>query len=112
MKISLQRHSDKKTDRYTPPPTREDAMGFVVLEVQPTPNPNALKFILNRSISEQSTSFFDAAAAKDHPVASALFEIPGVSSLLLLGDFITVNKRAEAKWPAIKEGVRKTLKVL
>ena len=87
-------------------------MGFLVLEVQPTPNPNALKFILNRSISEQSTSFFDAAAAKDHPVAGRLFEIPGVSSLLLLGDFITVNKRAEAKWPAIKEGVRKVLKVL
>ncbi len=87
-------------------------MAYTVLEVQSTPNPNALKFILNRSISEQSTSFFDAASAKDHPAASMLFEIPGVNSLLLLGDFITINKRPEAKWPAIKEGVRKTLKVL
>jgi len=84
-------------------------MAFSVLEVQSTPNPNALKFILDRSISEQSTSFFDAASAKDHPVASVLFEIPGVSSLLLLGDFITVNKRPQAKWPAIEKGVRKAL---
>lgn len=87
-------------------------MAFRVLEVQSTPNPNARKFILDRAISEQSTSFFDAASAKDHPVASVLFAVPGVSSLLLLGDFITVNKRPEAKWPVIEKGVHGILKRL
>ena len=84
-------------------------MPFSVVEVQPTPNPNALKFLLDREISDQPASFFDAGAAADHPVARRLFAIPGVSSLLLLGDFVTVNKSADASWPQIKERVRQVL---
>ena len=84
-------------------------MGFRVNEVQATPNPNAAKFMLDRAISDQPASFFNAGAAKDHPIASRLFEIPGVTSLLLLGDFVTVNKQADAKWSAIKPQVKKVL---
>ena len=84
-------------------------MPFSVVEVQPTPNPNALKFVLDREISDQPTSFFNADAATDHPIASRLFSIPGVSSLLLLGDFITVNKTADSSWPPIRDQVRKVL---
>lgn len=84
-------------------------MAFSVVEVQPTPNPNALKFMLDRPITEQPTSFFNASAADDHPIASRLFAIPGVSSLLLLGDFVTVNKSPDASWPAIKMRVRQVL---
>jgi Scaffold protein Nfu/NifU N terminal len=84
-------------------------MPFSVVEVQPTPNPNALKFLLNGPIAEHPTSFFSAEAATSHPIASRLFAIPGVSSLLLLGDFVTVNKAADASWPPIKEKVRQVL---
>lgn len=84
-------------------------MSFSVLEVQPTPNPNALKFVLDGEIAGQPTSFFNAEAATGHPVASRLFAIPGVCSLLLLGDFVTVNKSADANWPPIKERVKQVL---
>jgi len=84
-------------------------MGFTVHDVQPTPNPNALKFILDRPVSEQPTSFFNAGSAKDHPLASRLFGVPGVSSLLLLGDFITINKSPEARWADIKGKVEQVL---
>ena len=84
-------------------------MPFVVKEIQPTPNPNAAKFVLDRPVAEQPTSFFDAGAAGDHPIASKLFAIEGVSSLLLLGDFITVNKRPDARWPQISKRVRQVL---
>jgi hypothetical protein len=87
-------------------------MPFSVVEVQPTPNPNALKFVLDKAISDQPTSFFDAGAAAGHPIASRLFAIPGVSSLLLLGDFVTVNKTADASWPPIRDQVRKVLAVV
>jgi NFU1 iron-sulfur cluster scaffold homolog, mitochondrial len=86
-------------------------MGFRVHEVQPTPNPNAAKFILDRSISEQPTSFFNAEAAKGHPLAVQLFAIPGVTSLLLLGDFVTINKSPQAKWADIKTKVEQVLAV-
>ena len=84
-------------------------MGFKVFEIQPTPNPNALKFVLDHAVSDQSISFLNAGAAHDHPLAGRLFGVDGVASLLLLGDFITVNKRPEAEWPAIKRGVRRVL---
>ena len=87
-------------------------MPYEVLEVQPTPNPNALKFLLDRQIAEHPTSFFNADAAADHAVARRLFAVPGVSSLLLLGDFVTVNKSSEASWADIKAQVRRVLSEL
>ncbi|MEA2707559.1 MAG: hypothetical protein QOF78_160 [Phycisphaerales bacterium] len=84
-------------------------MGYRVIEIQPTPNPNAAKFVLDRAVSEQPLSFFNAAAAKDYPLASRLFEIPGVSSLLLLGDFITINKSPNGDWDDISDQARAVL---
>ena len=84
-------------------------MAWRVREIQPTPNPNAAKFILDGQITEQSISFLTPRAAEGHPLASRLFSIPGVSSLLLLGDFITVNKSPEARWADITGRVRKVL---
>lgn len=85
-------------------------MAFDVVEIQPTPNPNAAKFVVRPSIADQPTSFFNADAARAHPIASQLFGIPGVTSVLLLGDFITVNKEPAVAWPGIHRGVREVLK--
>ena len=93
-------------------------MGFVVVEVVSTPNPNAVKFVLDRPVAERPVSFLtaDALVGKqaEHPVSKSglvarLFAIPGVSSLLFLNDFVTVNKRPEAKWPGLKRAVKKAL---
>ncbi len=84
-------------------------MPFKVTKIQPTPNPNAVKVILDGAISDDSISFLSAEQAQEHPVARRLFAIAGVSSLLFLGDFITVNKNAAAGWPPIKRAVREVL---
>ena len=84
-------------------------MGFGVTEVQQTPNPNAVKFMLDRPVSEGTVSFLSAEQAENHPIGRRLFAIPGVCSVLLLGDFVTVNKTAEAAWPGIKKKVRQVL---
>lgn len=84
-------------------------MPFRVQETQPTPNPNAVKFILDRTIVEQPTSYFNAAAAKGHALAEQLFTISGVSSLLFLGDFVTVNKTPDARWEQITPSVKALL---
>jgi len=84
-------------------------MPFRVTEIQPTPNPNAVKFMLDRPISEGSMSFLSVDQAEGHAIAQALFAIPGVESLLLLGDFVTVNKADAAAWPQIKKRVKQLL---
>jgi NFU1 iron-sulfur cluster scaffold homolog, mitochondrial len=82
---------------------------FSVKEVQPTPNPNALKFVLDRPISDRPTSFLDASSARDHPLTSQLFAISGVSNVLLLGDFVTVGKTPAANWASITARVKRLL---
>jgi hypothetical protein len=88
---------------------RTHDLPFTVSDIQPTPNPNAAKFILDRRISDQPTSFFDAASAQGHPIAARLFAVEGVSSVLLLGDFVTINKSPEARWPQINRRVKAVL---
>jgi hypothetical protein len=85
------------------------AMSFTVREIQPTPNPNALKFVLDRTISVQPASFFNPEQAKDHALASKLMAITGVSHVMLLSDFVTIGKRSEARWSDIKTAVTKLL---
>lgn len=84
-------------------------MTFRISKIQPTPNPNATKFVLDGQISDQPTSFLNAASAGNHPVASRLFAIPGVNSVLLLGDFVTINKTPEANWSDITSKVEQAL---
>jgi hypothetical protein len=85
------------------------ALAFAVKEAQSTPNPNAVKFVLDRPICDRPTSFVNAASAQDHPVASRLFAIQGVSSVLMLGDFVTVNKSPDAVWSEIASKVKQVL---
>jgi hypothetical protein len=84
-------------------------MPIKVVEVQPTPNPNALKFVLDRTIVPQPISMFNPDAAKGNALAEKLFNIEGVASLLFLGDFITVNKAPAEKWADITPKVKALL---
>ena len=84
-------------------------MGYRVISVEPTPNPNALKFLLDGRISDKPVSFFSPEAGKGHALAEKLFAIQGVTSLLLLDDFVTVNKQAAAAWKSITPEVKRVL---
>ena len=67
---------------------------------QPTPNPNAGKFIAPRKVVEgkASRSFYSPDDAASDPLAAALFELEGVASIFMVDDFVTVTKTPEAAW--------------
>jgi len=74
----------------------------ITVQVQPTPNVNALKFVLNRRLTEgRSRTFRSAAEAADVPYAAQLLQIPGVVQVFVLNDFITVTRDPSADWNAI-----------
>ena len=79
---------------------------------QGTPNPNALKFTLNRSVAAQGTTYRDAASAEP-AWAKALLGIPGVTQVFALNNFISVTKSAGADWnvvgPEIEGSLRRAL---
>jgi hypothetical protein len=78
---------------------------------QPTPNPNAGKFVVGRTVVEgkSSKSFYNAGQAASDPIAQALFQIEGVASLFMVEDFITVTKTPAAEWSALVPRVVKVL---
>ncbi len=87
-------------------------MSYRVVEFQPTPNPNAIKCILDRAIrsrEEGPASYRAAAESHAEPLAAALFAVPGVSGLLINEDWITVNKDARSEWAPIKAEITKVL---
>ncbi len=85
-------------------------MAFSVTSFEPTPNPNAVKCLLDRPISTGPRSFLNAAAAESDPIARALFAVEGVTSVLMNRGWITVNKRAETAWSAVKPQIKRVLR--
>src|SRR6185436_18956401 len=70
-----------------------------IADIQETPNPNAVKFILKEPVSAgTSHSFKSQEAAEGDPLASSLFEIPDVLSVFYMDKMITVEKSDEAEW--------------
>ena len=88
------------------------AMPIAVTKFQPTPNPNALKCIVDKPMGAEIRSFRTAADAAGDPLAAALFALPGVTGLLITSDWLTVSKSPEAGWGPIKAGVKSTLETL
>lgn len=80
------------------------------LRFDPTPNPNAFKVTVPTPFCQGSKIISKPEQAVT-PVAKALFEIPGVTSLFFLNDFVTVSKKPEADWevllPLVKEALEK-----
>jgi NFU1 iron-sulfur cluster scaffold homolog, mitochondrial len=99
---------------------REEREGTTVAEQEPlqidiegTPNPNSAKFVLNRTVVDQTRSYFNIGMVTEDDkvagVAKQLFAISGVRTLMFLNDFITVSKEANADWNMIAEKTQEIL---
>ena len=67
-----------------------------VLDVSTTPNPDAMKFTVDRRFDEM----FNIASADDaaaNPFAKAVFDAGGVATVFGTADFITVTRTDDAK---------------
>jgi Fe-S cluster biogenesis protein NfuA len=76
---------------------------LMVQDVDLTPNPQALKFVLNEKLLNRETRNFQTKeeAAKD-PLAKGIFEITGVVSVFYMDKFITIEKEAKTNWGQIQ----------
>ncbi len=73
-----------------------------IADIQETPNPNAVKFILKEAVSHgTSHSFKDAAAAVDNELARSIFEVGEVVSVFYMDKMITVEKTDDIEWDEI-----------
>ena len=70
-----------------------------IAEIEPTPNPNAMKFVLKEPLTWGiSRSYENAEQAKDDKLAAALFDIEHVTSVFYVDHWITVTQDGSADW--------------
>lgn len=73
-----------------------------IADIQETPNPNAVKFILKEAVSYGTSHSFDSIGKADNDqLAKSLFEIGDVVSVFYMDKMITVEKTDDADWDEI-----------
>jgi len=83
---------------------------FHVVRVQPTPNPDAFQFIMNKQVIVSGTKTFnDADEAKGDPLGESLFSVFGVENVFFKENFVTITKSKVVGWHAIMEKLGETL---
>ncbi len=86
----------------------------IIIESEWTPNPNALKFILNREVRPGDKVSFDSAEdASAVPLAHDLFHLPYVRQVHFFENVITVSKDELPDWekakPEIEDVIRRLI---
>ncbi|MEW5739438.1 MAG: NifU family protein [Myxococcota bacterium] len=83
----------------------------VNIQLEWTPNPSTLKYVVDTSLLPRGAMNFqskDVAEAKS-PLARRLFDIKGVTAVMLGTNFVTVTKGDEGEWDELNDGVMTAL---
>ena len=81
-----------------------------VVRTKETPNPNALQFVINAVVLDNGKiSFTSKKEAEGDKMAEAVFERPGVLSVFVMDNFVTVTKDEKTSWVPLKDRVWKTI---
>ncbi|MSR76779.1 MAG: NifU family protein [Candidatus Omnitrophica bacterium] len=74
----------------------------IKIGVELTPNPNSLKFIVNRPLLDYGSIYFpDKKSAEGSLLSSRIFEVESVADVLVGTNFITVTKKDGPKWESL-----------
>ena len=79
----------------------------VNIQLEWTPNPSTLKYVVDTALLPRGAMNFvskDVAAEKS-PLALKLFDIKGVTGVMLGTNFVTVTKGDEGEWDELNDGV-------
>lgn len=88
----------------------QPGLGFR-MHAERTPNPQSIKWVLSESLSEDGTAHFREPVTHEvSPLASSLFAIPGVASVFLGANFVTVTKQEDLDWPDLAQPVVDAIK--
>ena len=82
-----------------------------ISDIEETPNPNAVKFILREPVSNGVARHYGSAdLAENDPLAKSLFDVGHVVSVFYMDKMITVEKDEEGDWdellPALAVPIR------
>jgi hypothetical protein len=83
----------------------------IKIMVESTPNPNSVKFVLNRTVVEQGSESYDGSQGGDKsPLAQKMFKVPGVKDLFLMKNFVSLSRHPNKTWSEIVPKVEEVLR--
>lgn len=83
-----------------------------MVEVTPggTPNPNAIKFTLDRpSVEGRGKTFRAGSEPDDFPLGARIFALDGVTNVFATADFVSVTKEDDVSWDELGPQVMEAL---
>ncbi|MGH8620208.1 MAG: NifU family protein [Burkholderiales bacterium] len=82
-----------------------------ISEIEGTPNPNAMKFVLKEPLTWGVTRSYDSAvSAADDPVAKAIFDIEHVTNVFYVDNWVTVTQDGQAEWQELMRRIAEPLR--
>ncbi len=79
----------------------------IKINVQETPNPNAIKINASERLFEgPASTSLKSGAETDHPLAKALLAIEGIDNIFGINDFVTISKKSDVQWDTIMPSVQ------
>jgi Fe-S cluster biogenesis protein NfuA len=85
---------------------------MITIYSEATPNPETMKFVLNRMLlPNDTTDFPDKESASDSPLATELFEkFSFVKGVFIMNNFVTITKDMNSDWfdivPVMKDFIK------
>lgn len=81
------------------------------LMIQSTPNPNALKFVVNVPVkTEGNVTYKKGDACTENPLAKAIFDISNfIQEVYFFDNYITVTQDGTADWDELEEKIKETI---
>ncbi len=77
---------------------------LIVQDVDLTPNPQALKFILSEKLLlHEKRQYSTSESAAEDPFAKGIFQISGVESVFYMDKFVTIEKNKNVSWGQIQK---------
>ena len=70
----------------------------VTVYAESTPNPNAMKFVVNKKLFNDVYEFKKVEETKDAPLAKSLFTFPFIQEIFFDFNFISIIQKANSNW--------------
>ena len=81
----------------------------VVVYAESTPNPNILKFVLNKKLTDKSVEYLSPSEAINAPLARLLFDFDFIKSDFIASNFISITKSGAYDWYELMPQIRETI---
>ena len=72
------------------------------IQTEATPNPNSLKFLPGRSVSNNGSFEVTKKEETNNKLLKNILSINGITGIFLGADFLSVNKKDEINWEDVK----------